>query len=169
MNLNNLYASNKIEPLFFTFENTKTGLKPGFKPFKKKKKSLNKLFHLQNFKPNPFFLMKTNFGFPVKYSASALPKALFHIKCIFNLNEFKFYDCINFYMANKLPLSTEIQYPTSSYEFLPIRINFFFRIKKSMRTLRSHTLRFFVKSPKTERRATLFLESLSSVSAMGYF
>ena len=96
---------------------------------------------------------------------ASFPKALFHIKCLFELEEFATYDYFNFQKT-----SAPIKKPKPSHSIInaPVRLNFFYRIRTSVKIFRLHTLMFFGRSHKTEHRTNLFFKTFSSMSTMAY-
>lgn len=96
---------------------------------------------------------------------AAFPRSLFHIKCLFELEEFAMYDFFNFQTASAPDQKTR---PSHNTTHPPIRLNFFYKIRTSIKIFRLHTLMFFGKSYKTEHRTNLFLKTFSSMSTLAY-
>lgn len=85
-------------------------------------------------------------------------RSLFHIKCLFDVNEYLMYDFYNFYTA-KLQKRHK-RYKKAHFDaFTPTKLNFFYYIRRSIRIFRLHTLRFFKVSFNTERKTNLFFKS----------
>ena len=85
-------------------------------------------------------------------------RSLFHIKCLFDVNEYLMYDFYNFYAARlrqKVKKIKKVQYGF----FAPTKLNFFYYIRRSIKIFRLHTLRFFKTSFNTERKTNLFFKS----------
>lgn len=85
-------------------------------------------------------------------------RSLFHIKCLFDINEYLMYDFYNFYAA-KLQKRCKRFKKTRFEAFTPTKLNFFYYIRRSIRIFRLHTLRFFKVSFNTERKTNLFFKS----------
>lgn len=96
---------------------------------------------------------------------TVFPKSLFHIKCLFELEEFAMYDFFNFQTASASDQKTR---PLHNTAHTPARLNFFYKIRTSIKIFRLHTLMFFGRSYKTEHRANLFLKTFSSMSTLAY-
>lgn len=96
-------------------------------------------------------------------------KAYFHIKTIFNLNEFLLYDFYNYHSklllktpaVNKLKLLHQGSKPWK-------KINMFYRIRYSIDIIRTHTLQFFQTSFRTDRKATIFFKGFNGLSVLSY-
>lgn len=95
----------------------------------------------------------------------AFPKGLFHIKCLFDLEEFATYDYFNFQKANG---SYQKVLQPHSIANEPIRFNFFYRIRTAIKIFRTHTLMFFEHSYNTEHRTNLFFKTFSTMSTLAY-
>lgn len=100
-----------------------------------------------------------------KKVSESFPKGLFHIKCVFDLNELLAYDAFNFYRST-LPGKTPRN--VSAIAWSPTKLNFFYRIRYSIQIFRAHTLRFFEISFRTEHRVNLFFKTLERFNAMTY-
>lgn len=96
---------------------------------------------------------------------STFPRELFHIKCLFDVEEFALYDLFNFYKT-----TLTLQKPQSSHNTAnaPSRLNFFYKIRSSIKLFRTHTLKFMETSFNTERKANLFFKVFSSMSTISY-
>ena len=110
-------------------------------------------------------LVKTTGSLTFRTVKTGFPKSLFHIKCLFELEEFTMYDFFNFQMASAPDQKTR---PLHNTTHAPTRLNFFYRIRTSIKIFRLHTLMFFGKSFKTEHRTNLFLKTFSSMSTLAY-
>lgn len=96
---------------------------------------------------------------------TAFPKSLFHIKCLFELEEFAMYDFFNFQTASAPDQKAR---PAHNTTHAPTRLNFFYKIRTSIKIFRLHTLMFFGRSYKTEHRTNLFLKTFSKMSTLAY-
>lgn len=96
---------------------------------------------------------------------TAFPKSLFHIKCLFELEEFAMYDFFNFQTASAPEQKTR---PAHNTTHAPTRLNFFYKIRTAIKIFRLHTLMFFGKSYKTEHRTNLFFKTFSTMSTLAY-
>ena len=85
-------------------------------------------------------------------------RSLFHIKCLFDVNEYLMYDFYNFY-TTKLQKRNKRYKKTHLGVFTPTKLNFFYYIRRSIKIFRLHTLRFFKVSFNTERKTNLFFKS----------
>lgn len=140
-----------------------------FKRLPRFKKTVQALFaytpkaHLQNSRLTGVLSHPRSAIFPAL--RSSFPKALFHIKCLFELEEFATYDYFNFQKT-----SAPIKKPKTSHSIVnaPVRLNFFYRIRTSIKIFRMHTLMFFRRSHKTEHRTNLFFKTFSSMSTLAY-
>jgi hypothetical protein len=90
---------------------------------------------------------------------------LFHIKCLFDVEEFALYDLFNFYKT-----TSTTQKPRSAHNTVnaPSRLNFFYKIRSSIKLFRLHTLKFMETSFNTERKTNLFFKVFSSMSTVAY-
>lgn len=96
---------------------------------------------------------------------SGFPRALFHIKCLFDLEEFAVYDLYNFYQTEARPAKKQTNHTVQD---IPQKINFFYYVRRSIKIFRSHSLLFFRKSFNTERKTNLFFKGFESVSTLSY-
>lgn len=96
---------------------------------------------------------------------NVFPKSLFHIKCLFDIEEFAAYDLFNFYFSTSPKFKPNNNYTSG---WAPTKLNFFYRIRASIDTFRLHTLKFFEKSFKTERRVNLFFKAFTGIKALAY-
>lgn len=96
---------------------------------------------------------------------STFPRELFHIKCLFDVEEFALYDLFNFYKT-----TSTFQKPHSSHNIInePLRLNFFYKIRSSIKLFRLHTLKFMETCFNTERRVNLFFKVFSSIPTISY-
>lgn len=94
-------------------------------------------------------------------------RSLFHIKCLFDLNEYLIYDFYNFYAARTKTKSQSPKKENLSV-FVPTKLNFFYYIRRSIKIFRLHTLRAFKASFNTERKTNLFFKSFWKMSSMSY-
>lgn len=96
-------------------------------------------------------------------------KSYFHIKTIFNLDEFLLYDFYNYHnqllKRNFIASHAQLMYQRDK----PWKkLNFFYQIKYSIDVFRTHTLQFFKASFRTDRKATVFLKGFRGLSTLAY-
>ena len=127
--------------------------------------------YIKSFRPSQLKILKINetflFGDTVKTINSMKP--FFHIKNIFNLNEFLMYDFYNFHKNRIHKQSKGIprrlrEYTTKFWK----KINFFYYIRDSIDVFRTHTLQFFKLWDKTDRRNTLVFKGFRGFSPLAY-
>lgn len=96
-------------------------------------------------------------------------KTYFHIKNIFNLNEFLLYDFYNFH---KNLILNPIRKNKLNYSKLTTKlwkkINFFFYIKNSIDVFRTNILKFFKTTFKTTSTTNLFFNTFTSLTPLSY-
>lgn len=96
-------------------------------------------------------------------------KAFFHIRIFFNISEFLLYDFYNFHRS---VLSRNLGVERRKLKFFLKKpwkkINFFFYIRNSINTFRTHTLQFFKMKFEDDRRVTVFLKSFMGVHPLTY-
>lgn len=96
-------------------------------------------------------------------------KHLFHIKTIFNLNEFLLYDFYNFHNSvRRYNKNKNLLFNRQAIKKPWKKINFFYYIKNSIDVFRVHTSKFFNFKHRTTINTTLFLKSFFSMTTLAY-
>lgn len=127
--------------------------------------------YIRHVKPDSFhtsvWLSKEVWNRPFKDKISF--KSFFHIKIFFNISEFLMYDFYNFH---RTMLNASTRYKNIPKKVIPKKpwkkLNFLYRIKYSIDTFRTHTLQFFKIKFKTDRKTTVFFNSLRGLNPLSY-
>lgn len=103
------------------------------------------------------------------FKAKISYKSFFHIKIFFNLSEFLMYDFYNFHKTMLDDSLHKVKIPNKIIPKKPWKkLNFFYRIRYSIDTFRTHTLQYFKVKFSTDRKTTVFFNKLSNLNPLSY-
>lgn len=137
----------------------------------RKKKTLKSLFKTLPFSSNRVItlpVLKT-FQLNIASSNNRPLSALFHIKNVFDVEEFLLYDIYNFY--NTISINNVNKGGNRhghNMEHTLTKINFFYYIKRSIKTFRLHTARILHLKASTEYKLNSFFKNFKSIPVMSY-